>query len=89
MFNIEPLWQTIRGPASLVELAVDQKATNYGLLLHHYLLCQFMYAILKFGLKSVKVLSLFDCKVGILLLFSHLYISQFCYLVVLFPIYHF
>ncbi|XP_029643164.1 rab3 GTPase-activating protein non-catalytic subunit isoform X2 [Octopus sinensis] len=62
VFNIEPLWQTIRGPASLVELAVDQKATNYGLLLHHYLLCQFMYAILKFGLKSIKVLSLFDCK---------------------------
>ncbi|GAB1601306.1 rab3 GTPase-activating protein non-catalytic subunit-like isoform X2 [Argonauta hians] len=62
VFNIEPLWQTVRGPASLVELAVDQKATNYGLLLHHYLLCQFMYAILKFGLKSIKVLSLFDCK---------------------------
>lgn len=62
VFNIEPLWQNVRGPASLVELAVDQKATNYGLLLHHFQLCWLMHAILMYGLKSVKILSLFDCK---------------------------
>lgn len=62
VFNIEHLWQDVRGPASLVELAIDQKSTNYGLLRLHYQLAVMMHAILVFGMKSVKVLSLFDSK---------------------------
>ncbi|XP_033735108.1 rab3 GTPase-activating protein non-catalytic subunit-like [Pecten maximus] len=62
VFNIEHLWQDVRGPASLVELAIDQKTTNYGLLRLHYQLAVMMHAILVFGMKSVKVLSLFDTK---------------------------
>ena len=63
MFNIEPLWQGIRGPASLVELAVEQKSTNYGLIRHHYHLSLVMQAVLTFNMKSIKVISLFDSKV--------------------------
>lgn len=62
VFNIEGLWQDIRGPASLVELAVEQKTTNYGLIRHHYHLSLIMFAVLTFNLKSVKVISLFDSK---------------------------
>ncbi|XP_021378713.1 rab3 GTPase-activating protein non-catalytic subunit-like isoform X1 [Mizuhopecten yessoensis] len=62
VFNIEHLWQDVRGPASLVELAIDQKSTNYGLLRLHYQLAVMMHAMLVFGMKSVKVLSLFDSK---------------------------
>lgn len=62
VFNIEPLWQGIRGPASLVELAVEQKSTNYGLIRHHYHLSLVMQAVLTFNMKSIKVISLFDSK---------------------------
>ncbi|XP_071079517.1 rab3 GTPase-activating protein non-catalytic subunit-like [Haliotis cracherodii] len=62
VFNLEQLWQQIRGPASLVELAVDQKATNYHLVRHHYHLAVSMHAVMLFNMKSVKVLSLFDTK---------------------------
>ncbi|XP_064601694.1 rab3 GTPase-activating protein non-catalytic subunit-like isoform X2 [Liolophura sinensis] len=62
VFNIEPLWQQVHGPASLVELSVEQRATNYGLVRHHYHLSLLMYFILHFNIKSVKVLSLFDSK---------------------------
>ncbi|XP_063427524.1 rab3 GTPase-activating protein non-catalytic subunit-like [Mytilus trossulus] len=62
VFNIEPLWQDIRGPTSLVELAVEQKTTNYGLIHHHYHLSVIMLAVLTFNIKSVKVISLFDTK---------------------------
>ncbi|KAL5008455.1 hypothetical protein ScPMuIL_014036 [Solemya velum] len=62
VFNMEPLWTNVNGPASLVELAIDQRPTNYGLLHHHLHLGYIMQAILEFGMKSVKVLSLFDNK---------------------------
>jgi hypothetical protein len=63
VFNIEPVWQQVRGPSSLVEQAVEQRVTNYGLLTHHYNLAVIMSAVLTFGMKSAKVLSLFDSKV--------------------------
>lgn len=63
VFNIEPVWQMVRGPSSLVEQAVEQKMTNYGLLTHHYNLAVIMCAVLTFGMKSAKILSLFDSKV--------------------------
>ena len=62
VFNIEPTWQGVHGPASLVELAIDQKATNYGLLCLHHQLSIIMYAVLLFKIKSVRVISLFDSK---------------------------
>ncbi|XP_041353023.1 rab3 GTPase-activating protein non-catalytic subunit-like isoform X2 [Gigantopelta aegis] len=62
VFNLEPIWQHIHGPASLGELAVDQKPVNYHLTRHHYHLAVIVHAILVFNMKSVKVLSLFDSK---------------------------
>ncbi|XP_055879124.1 rab3 GTPase-activating protein non-catalytic subunit-like isoform X1 [Biomphalaria glabrata] len=60
--NTEHAWQKMQGPTSLVELAIDQKATNYGLLRVHYHLLKIMSAVLALKMKSVKVLSLFDSK---------------------------
>ncbi|GFO27486.1 Rab3 GTPase-activating protein non-catalytic subunit-like [Plakobranchus ocellatus] len=62
VYNLEPAWQKMDGPTSLIELAVDQKATNYGLLRVHFHLFKIMSAVLSLGMKSVKVLSLFDNK---------------------------
>lgn len=62
VFNIEPIWQTVRGPSSLVEQAIEQKITNYGLLTHHYNLAVIMSAVLTFNMKSAKVMTLFDAK---------------------------
>ena len=64
VFNVEHNWQAVRGPASLGELAVDTKATNYGLVRLHWHLALLMHAVLFFGMKSVKVQSLFDRRVG-------------------------
>ncbi|KAH9519441.1 Rab3 GTPase-activating protein non-catalytic subunit [Bulinus truncatus] len=60
--NTEHAWQKIQGPTSLMELAIDQKVTNYGLLKVHYHLLKIMSAVLALKMKSVKVLSLFDSK---------------------------
>ncbi|XP_076441806.1 rab3 GTPase-activating protein non-catalytic subunit-like [Babylonia areolata] len=62
MFNMEHNWQTVRGPASLGELAVDAKPTNYGLVRLHWHLATLMHAVMLFSMKNVKVLSLFDRK---------------------------
>lgn len=63
VFNLEPLWSEVKGTVSLVELAIDQKTTNYMLLKHHHHLAVLMEAVVEFSLKSVKVISLFDSKV--------------------------
>lgn len=60
VFNTEHNWQGVRGPASLAELAVDGKTTNYGLVRLHWQLAIFMHAVMQFNLKGVKVLSLFE-----------------------------
>lgn len=52
------------GSISLVELAIDQKTTNYGLLTVYQQLAQLMNAIVTFNMKPVRPLSLFDSKVG-------------------------
>ncbi|XP_064622253.1 rab3 GTPase-activating protein non-catalytic subunit-like isoform X3 [Lineus longissimus] len=62
VFNVEDLWQEIKGRSALVDLAVDKPPTNYGLLKHHFVLVVLMQAIMEFSIKSVKVLSLFDTK---------------------------
>ena len=43
---------------------MDTKATNYGLVRLHWQLAILMHAVLVFSMKSVKVLSLFDRRVG-------------------------
>lgn len=65
VFNIEGVWQGVHGPASLGELAIDAKPTNYGLVRLHWHLVILMQAVLVFGMKGIKVLSLFDRKVGL------------------------
>jgi len=60
---IEVYYPLDSGSVSLVELAIDQKGTNYGLLTIYHQLATLMHAVLTFNLKSVKVLSLFDSKV--------------------------
>ncbi|KAL4238914.1 Rab3 GTPase-activating protein non-catalytic subunit [Mactra antiquata] len=62
VFNIEPLWSQVRGSVSLVELAIDQKSTNYGLLSLHRQLAILMNAVISFNIKPVRVVSLFDSK---------------------------
>lgn len=62
VLNVEDVWQHTQGPTSLVELAMEQKATNVALVKHHYYLCLILHAMLVLALKSVKPLSLFDSK---------------------------
>ena len=59
--NTEPAWSCVSGPASLLELCVDQKLTNYGLLRLHLHVLTVMAIVLHLGLRA-KVLSLFDNK---------------------------
>ena len=68
VLNVEDVWQHTQGPTSLVELAMEQKATNVALVEHHYYLCLILHSVLVLCLKSVKPLSLFDSKVLCLLL---------------------
>ncbi|KAI0237109.1 Rab3 GTPase-activating protein non-catalytic subunit [Lamellibrachia satsuma] len=62
VLNVEDVWQHTQGPTSLVELAMEQKATNVALVEHHYYLCLILHSVLVLCLKSVKPLSLFDSK---------------------------
>ena len=63
IIGIEDLWQSVQGPTSLVELAVEQKEANIDLVIHHHSLCIVLVASLTFSLKSIKPLSLFGKKV--------------------------
>jgi len=63
LFLVEDIWQTVQGPTSLVELAIEQKEANIELVEHHYIFCVLLHAILAFSLKSIKLLSLYDTKV--------------------------
>ncbi|XP_052275243.1 rab3 GTPase-activating protein non-catalytic subunit-like isoform X3 [Dreissena polymorpha] len=62
VFNHEPSWTEVKGSVSLVELAIDQKSTNYGLLTVFNQLSTIIHAVVTFNIKQVKVLSLFDTK---------------------------
>lgn len=64
VLGTEDAWQAVEGPASIVELALEQKHTHYPLVEHHSVLCSVLYAITRFSLKTVKPLSLFDSKVS-------------------------
>uniref|UniRef100_A0A4W3KEE8 RAB3 GTPase activating protein subunit 2 (non-catalytic) n=1 Tax=Callorhinchus milii TaxID=7868 RepID=A0A4W3KEE8_CALMI len=58
--DIEDSWLSVEGPTSIVDLALEQRHVHYPLVQHHYILCVIMYAIMLFGMKSVKLFSLFD-----------------------------
>lgn len=60
--SVEEAWCGAEGPASLAELALEQRGIHYPLVQHHCLLASLLHAVMTFGLK-VKPLSLFDSKV--------------------------
>ncbi|XP_069392246.1 rab3 GTPase-activating protein non-catalytic subunit isoform X2 [Paralichthys olivaceus] len=59
--SVEESWCGAEGPASIAELALEQKGVHYPLVQHHCLLASLLHAALTFNLK-VKPLSLFDSK---------------------------
>lgn len=60
--SVEEAWCGAEGPASIAELALEQKAPHFPLVQHHCLLASLLHAAMTFSLK-VKPLSLFDSKV--------------------------
>lgn len=60
---MEEAWCTAEGPASIAELALEQKGVHFPLVQHHFLLAVLLHAAMTFSLK-VKPLSLFDSKVS-------------------------
>ncbi|KAM4693170.1 rab3 GTPase-activating protein non-catalytic subunit [Discoglossus pictus] len=62
LLESEDAWISVEGPSSIVELALEQKHIHYPLVEHQFVLCAILYAIMRFSLKSVKPLSLFDSK---------------------------
>lgn len=66
VLDTEDAWMSVEGPVSIVELALEQKRIHYPLVEHQFVLCMILYAIMRFSLKSVKPLSLFDSKVRLL-----------------------
>ncbi|XP_053315627.1 rab3 GTPase-activating protein non-catalytic subunit isoform X2 [Spea bombifrons] len=62
ILELEDAWVSVEGPSSIVELALEQKHIHYPLVEHHFVLCAILYAVMRFSLKSVKPLALFDSK---------------------------
>ncbi|KAM6083153.1 rab3 GTPase-activating protein non-catalytic subunit isoform 6-T6 [Chlamydotis macqueenii] len=62
VLDTEDAWVSVEGPVSIVELALEQKRIHYPLVEHQFVLCTILYATMRFSLKSVKPLSLFDSK---------------------------
>ncbi|KAM3595515.1 uncharacterized protein V6R79_024591 [Siganus canaliculatus] len=59
--SVEEVWCGAEGPASIAELALEQKGVHYPLVQHHCLLASLLHTAMTFALK-VKPLSLFDSK---------------------------
>ncbi|XP_054651379.1 rab3 GTPase-activating protein non-catalytic subunit isoform X2 [Dunckerocampus dactyliophorus] len=59
--SVEEVWCGAEGPASIADLALEQKGVHYPLVQHHCLLASLLHATMTFSLK-VKPLSLFDSK---------------------------
>ncbi|XP_032728843.1 rab3 GTPase-activating protein non-catalytic subunit isoform X3 [Lontra canadensis] len=62
VLDTEDAWLMVEGPISIVELALEQKHVHYPLVEHHSVLSSVLYAVMRFSLKTVKPLSLFDSK---------------------------
>ncbi|XP_078145700.1 rab3 GTPase-activating protein non-catalytic subunit isoform X1 [Centroberyx gerrardi] len=59
--GVEEAWCGAEGPASIAELALEQRGVHYPLVQHHCLLASLLHAAMTFSLR-VKPLSLFDSK---------------------------
>ncbi|XP_034530674.1 rab3 GTPase-activating protein non-catalytic subunit isoform X2 [Notolabrus celidotus] len=59
--SVEEAWCGAEGPASIAELALEQRGVHYPLVQHHCLLASLLHAAMTFSMK-VKPLSLFDSK---------------------------
>ncbi|KAG9347341.1 hypothetical protein JZ751_004908 [Albula glossodonta] len=59
---VEEVWGGAEGPASIAELALEQRGVHYPLVQHHCLLASILHATMMFKLRAVKPLSLFDSK---------------------------
>ncbi|XP_036006973.1 rab3 GTPase-activating protein non-catalytic subunit isoform X2 [Fundulus heteroclitus] len=59
--SVEEAWSGAEGPASIAELALEQRGVHYPLVQHHWLLASLMHAAMSFSVK-VKPLGLFDSK---------------------------
>ncbi|XP_029449029.1 rab3 GTPase-activating protein non-catalytic subunit isoform X3 [Rhinatrema bivittatum] len=62
LLDTEDVWMSVEGPSSIVEIALEQKHIHYPLVEHHSVLSSVLYGIMRFSLKSVKPLALFDSK---------------------------
>nr|XP_033792757.1 rab3 GTPase-activating protein non-catalytic subunit isoform X2 [Geotrypetes seraphini] len=60
--DTEDVWMSVEGPTSIVEIALEQKHIHYPLVEHHSVLSSVLNGIMRFSLKSVKPLTLFDSK---------------------------
>nr|XP_023663459.1 rab3 GTPase-activating protein non-catalytic subunit isoform X3 [Paramormyrops kingsleyae] len=58
---VEEVWMGAEGPASIAELALEQRSVHYPLVQHNCLLASLLHAAMAFGIR-VKPLSLFDSK---------------------------
>lgn len=59
--SVEEAWCGAEGPASIAELALDQRGVHFPLVQHHCLLASLLHAVMTFSLR-LKPLSLFDSK---------------------------
>ncbi|KAJ8367335.1 hypothetical protein AAFF_G00320840 [Aldrovandia affinis] len=59
---VEEVWGGAEGPASIAELALEQRGVHYPLVQHHCLLASILHATMAFKLRALKPLSLFDSK---------------------------
>ncbi|XP_030574054.1 rab3 GTPase-activating protein non-catalytic subunit isoform X2 [Archocentrus centrarchus] len=59
--SIEEAWCGAEGPASIAELALEQRGVHYPLVQHHCLLASLLHAAMTFNVK-VKPFGLFDSK---------------------------
>ncbi|XP_061599089.1 rab3 GTPase-activating protein non-catalytic subunit isoform X2 [Cololabis saira] len=59
--SVEEVWSGADGPASIAELALEQRGVHYPLVQHHCLLASLLHTAMTFSLK-VKPLGLFDSK---------------------------
>ncbi|KAF4084482.1 hypothetical protein AMELA_G00129110 [Ameiurus melas] len=58
---VEEVWGGAEGPASIAELALQQRGVHYPLVQHHWLLASLLHAAMSFSLR-LKPLSLFETK---------------------------
>ncbi|XP_072313689.1 rab3 GTPase-activating protein non-catalytic subunit [Eucyclogobius newberryi] len=61
VFSVEEVWSGAEGPASIADLALEQRGVHFPLVQHHCLLASLLHTAMTFSMK-VKPLGLFDSK---------------------------